>query len=286
MRPFAVEQKKNVAVHLFRERVRETMRERLCLEWKSVGGFVRKGGVGLFLSAATLLGAGVCVEFFATPSAQAAGEGAGRIDPVALLKGVREAQASIKQTLQGKLRKGSRSISYRMVMEGQKVRFEFPNATPPSPTLVSLQFGEKSSSLEVATSEGVSKKVDFSDEIDGMGVCFEDLALRFLYWGDASLEGEESLMLAKCWKIRVRRPAKVVSPYKEVLVWVSQTDAAFLKSESYGEDGRLLKRLTVRRIQSLDQVTTLKQLRIESPGKDDVPTYLDVDGQTAPRAPK
>jgi hypothetical protein len=173
-----------------------------------------------------------------------------------------------------------------MVMDGPQVRFEFPNAKPPAPNLVTLRFGEKSSSMEVATSEGALRRVNFSDDIDDMGVCYEDLTLRFLYWGEATLEGEESLMLAKCWKIRVRRPAGVSSPYKEVLVWVSQTDAAFLKSESYGDDGRLLRRLTVRQIQSLDQVTTLKQLRIESPGKDNTPTYLDVDGQTYPRAPK
>jgi hypothetical protein len=262
------------------------MREFSIKEWKSVGVVAQEKAVRLFLCGATLLGVGTCVDFFGLRSALAVGEVSAKVDPVALLKGVREAQASIKQTLQGKLRKGSRSIAYRMVMDGPRVRFEFPNATPPAPNLVSLHFGGKSASLEVATSAGASKKVNFSDEIDGMGVCYEDLALRFLYWGGAVLEGEESLMLAKCWKIRVRRPEGVVSPYKEVLVWVSQTDAAFLKSESFGDDGELIRRLTVRQIQSLDQVTTLKQLRIESPGTDTVPTYLDVDGQPTPRTPK
>jgi hypothetical protein len=128
--------------------------------------------------------------------------------------------------------------------------------------------------------------VNFSDEIMNMGVCYEDLSLRFLYWVDATLEGEDSLMLAKCWKIRVRRPSGVSSPYKEVLVWVSQNDAAFLKSESYDDTGALVRKLTVRQIQSLDQVTTLKQLRIESPGNEKTPTYLDVDGQPTPRPPK
>ena len=132
----------------------------------------------------------------------------------------------------------------------------------------------------------MSERVNFSDEIPGMGVCYEDLSLRFLYWPDAVLEGEESLMLAKCWKIRVRRPTSVRSPYAEVLVWVSQSDAAFLKSESYSEGGELLKRMTVRSVQSLEGVTALKQLRIESPATDKTPTYLDVDGQAVPRPMK
>ena len=213
---------------------------------------------------------------------------AGAVDPVAILRGVREAQASIKQTLQGRLRKGAVSVVYRMVLEGLQVRFEFPNAVPPAPALVTLRFGETSSTLEVggAGAVGASKKVDFSDEIGGTGVFYEDLALRFLYWPDARLEGEESLMLSKCWKLRVRRPAGVRSPYSEVVVWVSQSSGAFLKSEAYGADGKLVKRLTVRSIQSIDRVTTLKQLRIESPLSGPTPAYLDVDGQPAPRTGK
>ena len=220
-------------------------------------------------------------------SAQNDSEKAGRsVDPVALLKSVREAQASIKQTLQGKLRKGPKEMAYRMTMEGPQIRFEFPNAMPPAPALVVVRFGEKTSSLTLGGASGGHDKVNFADEIPGMGVCFEDLSLRFLYWPDATLEGEESLMLARCWKIRVRRPSGVMSPYNEIVVWVSQSDAAFLKSESFGEDGVLLKRLTVRSVQSLDGVTTLKQLRIESFSGDRTPTYLDVDGQPAPRPMK
>lgn len=261
------------------------MSDLVCVKSKTVGGPARVLKAALFAGVTLSLG-GVAVDLCGGRAQAAETKPAGKIDPVALLEGVREAQASIKQTLQGKLRKGPKSIFYRMVMDGPRVRFEFPNATPPAPLLVSLHFGEKSSTLEVGTAAGVSQKIDFADEISGMGVCYEDLALRFLYWNEATLEGEESLMLAKCWKIRVRRPAGVRSPYREVLVWVSQSDAAFLKSESYGDDGTLLRRLTVRQIQSLDQVTTLKQLRIESPGKDKTPTYLDVDGQSSARPAK
>jgi len=258
------------------------MSVRDCLEWKTIGKLTGKRAAGLFV--------GVFLGLFFWLSSGgtgvAANEAASKNEALALLKAVREAQASIKQTLQGKLRKGSRSIAYRMIMDGPRVRFEFPNATPPAPALVTLYFGEKNASVEASTASGGAQKVNFSDEISGMGVCYEDLSLRYLYWGNAVMEGEESLMLADCWKIRVRRPAGMDSPYKEVLVWVSQNDAAFLKSEAYGDDGRLLKRLTVRQVQSLDQVTTLKQLRIESPGKDAVPTYLDVDGNPTTRAPK
>lgn len=262
------------------------MSDRIFVKLKSFGKFARTLMWSATLSVLSLLAGMAGVACFASQTARGQAEPARSIDPVALLRAVRETQSSIKQTLQGKLRKGAVSVSYRMVMNGPTVRFEFPNAKAPAPEVVTLRFGEKAPSLEVSSASGASSKVNFSDEIMNMGVCYEDLALRFLYWGDATLEGEESLMLAKCWKIRVRRPPGVASPYKEVLVWVSQNDAAFLKSESYGEDGTLLRKLTVRQIQSLDQVTTLKQLRIESPENGKTPTYLDVDGQPTPRPPK
>ena len=206
-------------------------------------------------------------------------------DPVAILRSVREMQASIRQTLQGKLRRSGRTVGYRMVMEGVQVRFEFPDAVPPNPKTVVLKLGEKESQLEVPSNSGAERKVDFADEIGGMGVNYEDLALRFLYWDDAVLEGEERLMLSKCWRIRVRRPAEVRSRYAQVVVWVSQSNGAFLKSEAYHEDGTLLKRLTVRSVQSIGQATTLKQLRIET-AKGEEPAYLDVDGPAAPRISK
>jgi hypothetical protein len=256
------------------------------MKWKAIGKRAAKAGGNLCAWALTAVVFCGTVSEWAVSSAWAANERTVNVDPGALLRGVREAQASIKQTLQGKLSKGAKSISYRLIMDGPRVRFEFPSAVPPAPSVVTLHFWEKSSSLEVATAEGGHQKVKFSDEIANLGVCYEDLSLRFLYWGDATIEGEETLMLAKCWKVRVRRPKGVSSPYKEVVVWISQQSPAFLKSEAFGEDDRLLRRLTVRQVQSLDQVTTLKQLRIESPGSDKTPTYLYVDGQANARPPK
>ena len=221
------------------------------------------------------------------PDASQAAGGEGELpDPVAILRSVREMQASIRQTLQGKLRRGGRTLGYRMVMDGNQVRFEFPDAAPPNPKMVVLKLGEKESKLEIQGGPGAERKVDFADEIGGMGVNYEDLALRFLYWNEAVLEGEERLMLSKCWRIRVRRPAGVRSQYAQVVVWVSQSNGAFLKSEAYHEDGTLLKRLTVRSVQAIGQATTLKQLRIETAGRGDEPAYLDVDGQAPARISK
>ena len=202
-------------------------------------------------------------------------------DPLAVLRGVRESQAAIHQTLNGKLRMGAKKLPYKMVMNGGELRFEFPEAQAPDPQVVTLSFGTKDAAVQVQSTTGSIKKAQFGDEIAGMGVLYEDLAMRFLYWNKAELEGEERLMAPlylKCWRIRVQRPSGVRSVYKEVVVWVSQDNGGILKSEAYDDTGALVRRLKVVSIQGSDQGTTLKQMRIESPQKGGAFVYLDVDG--------
>jgi hypothetical protein len=202
-------------------------------------------------------------------------------DPLAILRGVRESQSAIHQTLQGKLRMGSRKLPYRMVMNGGELRFEFPEAQPPDPQTVTLSFGSKDAAVQVQSTAGTTKRAQFADEIAGMGVLYEDLAMRFLYWTQAELEGEERLMpplYLRCWRVRVHRPSGVRSVYKQVVVWVSQDNGGILKSEAYDDAGNLIRRLKVVSIQGMGQGTTLKQMRIESPQKGGAFVYLDVDG--------
>jgi hypothetical protein len=257
--------------------------------------FVRKPSVGRFL-AGVLFGVLVVLGFAkvggvpplaaAPPKADTA-EAApveGGPDPLAVLRGVRESQAAIRQTLNGKLRMGARKLPYKMVMNGGELRFEFPEAQPPDPQVVTLSFGSKDAAVQVQATTGDVKRAQFGDEIAGMGVLYEDLAMRFLYWTKAELEGEERLMAPlylKCWKIRVHRPAGVRSVYKEVLVWVSQDNGGILKSEAYDDAGALVRRLKVVSIQGSGQGTTLKQMRIESPQTGGSFVYLDVDGHPA-----
>jgi hypothetical protein len=205
-------------------------------------------------------------------------------DPLAVLRGVRESQSAIRQSLNGKLRMGARKLPYKMVMNGGELRFEFPEAQAPDPQAVTLSFGAKDAAVRVQSTSGSVQRAQFGDEIAGMGVLYEDLAMRFLYWNKAELEGEERLLpplYLKCWRIRVHRPSGVRSVYKEVVVWVSQDNGGILKSEAYDDTGALVRRLKVVSIQGSGQGTTLKQMRIESPQKGGAFVYLDVDGPQA-----
>ncbi len=207
-------------------------------------------------------------------------------DAASILRSVRAAQASMHETFQGKLRRGSRSLAYRMVIDGPVLRFEFPAAEGKDPQTVVIRSGSFDATLEVRDAAGKLLSVRFHEEVAGMGISYEDLALRFLFWPGATLEGEERLMLSKCWKIRVKRPKASASAYEEVVLWVSQSNGAFLKSEAYGEHGVLVRRLTVRSVQTIGGATALKQLRAESPNEGGDPSYLDVEGERVARPPK
>jgi hypothetical protein len=208
-------------------------------------------------------------------------------DATPILQAVRKGISTVHQNLSGVLRMGNRRIEYRMVIDGPELKMSFPKTSGKDPRSLFMKFGERDVTLQVETAEGKKRQPPFEEELFGMGVSYEDLAMRFLYWPDSLVEGEERLMVfARCWKIRVPRPHGSKSAYASVRVWARQADGAFLKSEGYDESGRLLRRLTVRRLQSIGQATTLEQLRVESPGRNPDPTYLEVDGEASAQAPK
>lgn len=223
----------------------------------------------------------------AAPSAPAGSETPLGQDATPILVAVRKGLSTVHQTLSGVLRMGGHKVEYRMVIDGSELRMHFPKATGKDPRQVLLKFGERDVTLQVDTAEGKKRQPPFEEELFGMGVSYEDLAMRFLYWPASTVEGEERLMVfARCWKIWIPRPAGSKSAYAGVRVWARQADGAFLKSEGYDEHGKVLRRLTVRRLQSVGQFTTLEQLRVESPGKNPDPVYLEVDGEASAQAPK
>lgn len=227
------------------------------------------------------------VTLRAAPPAAAGAEAPIGQDGTPVLQAVRKGLSTVHQTLSGVLRTGGRRVEYQMVIDGSELRMHFPKTTGRDPRHMVLKFGERDVTLNVETAEGKKRQPPFEEELFGMGVSYEDLAMRFLYWPASVIEAEERLMVfARCWKIWVPRPAGSKSAYAGVRVWARQADGAFLKSEGYDDKGQVLRRLTVRRLQSIGQFTTLEQLRVESPGRNPDPVYLEVDGEASAQAPK
>lgn len=193
-------------------------------------------------------------------------------------------RAQIKQTLKGQVRKGSDRMRFEMTLAGGQTDVQLFGKDGRTTRIVSGR-GSKGIGVTVAGEDGKPKTVGFDEKVLGFGLIYEDISFRFLEWEDAKIEGEESLLLGKCWLIRVRRPKGVKSPYYSVLVWVHQGHGAFLKSEASGDKGELIRTMTVRSIHSVDGQTTVQTLRIETAGES-TPTYLEVDREVNPVLPR
>lgn len=196
-----------------------------------------------------------------------------------ILQTVRVAQGAQDRMLTGQLRTGPRKIPFELTMRDGAVRWEFFD---PPQTLV-LRLGEKASSLEEITPDAKGKvaAARYDDAVRGSDITYEDLAMRFLYWVDAKVEGEQTILLTKCWQL-VLTPGRSASTYSKVRVWVAKESGALLKCEAFGRDGKLARLFRVVSGQKTrDGLWILKSMRIESattrPGGDATPSYLEID---------
>lgn len=203
-------------------------------------------------------------------------------DAAAILKTVRVAQAAQERSLSGRLRTGGKSIPFKLSMADQTVRWDF---SEPSQTLL-LRLGEKEARLEEIGKAGPQKitAARFDAKVRDSDISYEDLSMRFLYWPNAKVEGEQTMLLQKCWIVRVEPPAKDDSQYSAVKLWISRNEGALLQAEALGPDGKLARRFKVIAGRNLgDGLWILKQMRIEAPTtlggrtQDRTPTYLEID---------
>jgi outer membrane lipoprotein-sorting protein len=194
-----------------------------------------------------------------------------------VLDSVRMLEARQQIDLQGQLRENEIVIPFRLTQVGPLIRYSFTNPEE----VLQLRLGENSSRLDVVTDAGTEKfaasKLD--QKVRGTGVTYEDLAMKFLYWPNAKLAGEENVRTRSCWKLQLRAPSRQ-SKYSIVVLWIDKTSGALMRMESYDWNGQLAKRFEVVSAQKIDNRWFLKQMRVEElqPGTTKVQsrTYLEI----------
>jgi hypothetical protein len=195
-----------------------------------------------------------------------------------ILESVRLRQAQQEQQLNGQLREEATIVPFRFTQTGPVIRYAF---TKPDEAL-QLRLGDNESRLEEVTGEGVEKitPAQFDRKIRGTAVTYEDLALRFLYWPDAKVIGDDTIQLVDCWRLELRAPPRQ-SQYGTVRVWVQKEGPAIMKVEGYDSNGKLAKRFMVVSGQKIEGRWFLKQMRIETydpaSGKVKTRTYLEIN---------
>jgi hypothetical protein len=194
-----------------------------------------------------------------------------------ILEAVRLQQAQQQVELEGQLRENEKIVPFRLTQSGPVIRYRFSN---PDETL-QLRLGDNDSRLEEVTRGGTEKitPAQFDHRVRGTGVTYEDLALKFLYWPDARVTGENSIRTRNCWKLELKAPTRQ-SQYATIWLWVDKSGGALMRLEGYDWGGKLAKRFEVISAQKIEGRWFLKQMRIEEfapgTGKVQTRTYLEI----------
>lgn len=194
-----------------------------------------------------------------------------------ILASVRMRQAQQQIDLQGQLRENEIVVPFKLIQSATVVRYIFSD---PEEAL-QLQLGEKDSRLDEISAGGVEKMApaQFDRKVRGTSVTYEDLALKFLYWPNASVIGEENIRTRNCWKLQLRAPSRD-SQYANVWLWIDKNSGALMRMEGYNVKGQLVRRFEVVSAQKIDNRWFLKQMRVEElePGTSKVRsrTYLEI----------
>jgi Outer membrane lipoprotein-sorting protein len=194
-----------------------------------------------------------------------------------ILQSVRMLESRQQLDLDGQLRQNETVIPFHLTQTGPVIRYSFSDPDE----VLELRLSENGSRLDLVTDEG-SERVPaekLNEKIRGTGVTYEDLALKFLYWPNGNVLGDETVHARSCWKLQLAAPSRDAQ-YANVFLWVDKKSGALMRIEGYGADGKLAKRFEVVSTQKIDHRWFLKQMRVEEmqPGINKVQsrTYLEI----------
>ena len=194
-----------------------------------------------------------------------------------ILASARQQVARQQVELAGQLRENATIVPFRLVQNGPVIRYTFSNPD----TALQLRLGDNDSRLEEITSEGVERVtgVEFNQKVRGTAITYEDLALKFIYWPNARVLGEDYINTRRVWKLELRPPGRQ-SQYSRVFLWCEQQSGALMRMEGFDWNDRLVRRFEVVSVQQIEGRYFLKQMRIEAlqpeTGKVQVRTYLEI----------
>jgi len=200
-------------------------------------------------------------------------------DANAVLDHIRLAQAQIAKPLTGRLRpEDGEAIPFQLRLKGSEIDYQFTNPTE----TIKLQLTDSGSILSQEDAAGRqnlsgSKLQEF---VRGTDITYEDLSLRFIYWRNAKLTGEQRVRAITCSIVDVQ-PSSRNTPYSTVRLWVAKDRGALIKAEGFDWQAKLIKRFEIISGQRIEGKTIFKQIRIEQinpeTGKAISRTYLELD---------
>lgn len=191
--------------------------------------------------------------------------------PLALAQTAEEIMSSVRQvavlqdqqTLNGRIRKGAKEIPLTLFLRGKDIQFALNGGAERFHLRLNEDDQQLFEIVDGKTQPFPPQKV--SRSIGGTDVSYEDLALKFLYWKNPRIVGEQRLNGQDCWRLHVLNPEKV-GRYREVSVWVTKKQRALMRVVGYGPrpDAVPLKQFEITGVMKVDEVFTVKSMKVTS----------------------
>jgi hypothetical protein len=190
-------------------------------------------------------------------------------DANAILQGARIAatltQLDKSEPLEGSLTKNGQKTPIALFLDGKNIQFQFKENN------LWRVFHMRLSDNKYDLFEIVNGKTqDFPSDkliqpIAGTDLTYEDLALRFFYWPNPKLEGQEDVGGQPCYKLRIDKPKDTPGRYDVVYVWVHTKFGAFMQIRGYDKNGGLVKEFKVEDVMKVgNDVWTLKKMQVST----------------------
>lgn len=171
-------------------------------------------------------------------------------DANAMIRGIRLSATLQQMDLNGVIQKdGQGDVPVSLFVRENNMQFHLSDKDR-----FHIRMGDESAKLMTVTDEKGTTK-DFpanklTQKIAGTDVTYEDLTLRFLYWPNAHLEGEETIRGEDCYRVRINNPGKE-GAFGVVYVWVHKKYGAFWQIRAHDFKGKALKEFQVNEVMKL-----------------------------------
>lgn len=200
-----------------------------------------------------------------------------------VLHGARYAATLQNQDLHGSMRKDGKKTPVSLFLRGENIQFQYKMGEVDKRFHMRL-LKDAFDLLELV--DGKTQKFDnkkLAEKINGTDLSYEDLSMRFLYWENSSIEGEEKISGEMCHMVRLINPDKS-GDYHIVYVWVHKKYGSLMRVVGYDPKGNPLKQFQVTDVMKVGKEYTLKRMRVDSLQNNKVSgtTYLEFDKPSVP----
>lgn len=165
-------------------------------------------------------------------------------DPDAMIRSIRLSATLQKMDLKGEVEKYNGKKSDIMLFVRENNMQFLLNETGER---FHIRLGDEKAelrSLDAAGKTTIFPTKKLVQPIAKSDITYEDLTLRFLYWPNAKLEGEERVNGADCYRIRLDNPGRE-GAYGVAYVWVHKKYGAFWQVRAHDRKGRAIKEFQI-----------------------------------------